>query len=79
MGLVHFLKFMAVVSVSLGVLNLLPVPVLDGGHLLFFAIEAVKGSPVSEKSQLVFQNIGVALLMSLMLLAVFLDVGRLFQ
>jgi regulator of sigma E protease len=79
MGLVHFLKFMAVVSVSLGVFNLLPVPVLDGGHLLFFAIEAVKGSPVSEKSQLVFQNIGVALLMSLMLLAVFLDVGRLFQ
>jgi regulator of sigma E protease len=79
MGLVHFLKFMAIVSVSLGVLNLLPVPVLDGGHLLFFAIEAVKGSPVSEKSQLFFQNIGVALLMSLMFLAVFLDVGRLFQ
>lgn len=79
MGLVHFLKFLAIVSVSLGVLNLLPVPVLDGGHLLFFAIEAVKGSPVSEKVQIVFQNIGVALLMSLMILAVFLDLGRLFE
>jgi regulator of sigma E protease len=79
MGLVHFLKFMALVSVSLGVLNLLPVPVLDGGHLMFFAIEAIKGSPVSEKAQLVFQNIGVALLMSLMVLSVFLDVDRLFQ
>lgn len=79
MGLVHFLKFMAIVSVSLGVLNLLPVPVLDGGHLMFFAIEAVKGSPVSEKVQIIFQNIGVALLMSLMVLAVFLDLGRLFE
>lgn len=79
MGLVHFLKFMAIVSVSLGVLNLLPVPVLDGGHLMFFAIEAVKGKPVSEKAQIIFQNIGVALLMSLMILAVFLDLGRLFE
>ena len=77
MGLVHFLKFMAIVSVSLGVLNLLPIPVLDGGHLLFFAIEAIKGSPVAEKAQSVFQNIGIALLMSLMILAVFLDLGRL--
>lgn len=79
MGLVHFLKFMAIVSISLGVLNLLPVPVLDGGHLLFFAIEAIKGSPVSEKAQIVFQNIGIAMLMSLMSLAVFLDIGRLFE
>lgn len=79
MGLVQFLKFLAIVSVSLGVLNLLPIPVLDGGHLLFFAIEAIKGSPVSEKSQIVFQNIGVAMLMSLMILAVFLDIGRLFE
>ncbi|NOQ35398.1 MAG: RIP metalloprotease RseP, partial [Methylococcaceae bacterium] len=78
MGLVHFLKFMALVSVSLGVLNLLPVPVLDGGHLMFFAIEAIKGQPVSEKIQIVFQNAGLLLLMSLMIFAVFLDVGRLF-
>jgi regulator of sigma E protease len=79
MGLVPFLKFMALVSVSLGVLNLLPVPVLDGGHLLFFAIEGIKGSPVSEKIQLFFQQIGIALLMSLMALAMFLDVHRLFS
>lgn len=79
MGLVHFLKFMALISVSLGVLNLLPIPVLDGGHLLFFAIEAVKGSPVSEKMQLFFQQIGIALLVSLMLFTMFMDVERLFQ
>ena len=78
MGFVHFLKFLAIVSVSLGVLNLLPVPVLDGGHLMFYAVEAIKGSPVSENIQIVFQQIGMFLLMSLMLFAVFLDIGRLF-
>ena len=79
MGLVHFIKFMALVSVSLGVLNLLPIPVLDGGHLMFFAIEGVKGSPVSEKIQIFFQQVGIALLVSLMALAMFLDIQRLFQ
>lgn len=79
MGLTHFLKFLALVSVSLGVLNLLPIPVLDGGHLLFFGIEAVKGSPVSEKKQLFFQQIGMALLFTLMVFAMILDIGRLFQ
>jgi regulator of sigma E protease len=79
MGFVPFLKFLALVSVSLGVLNLLPVPVLDGGHLAFYLVEAIKGSPVSDKVQLFFQKIGVALLMSLMFLAVFLDLGRLFK
>jgi regulator of sigma E protease len=79
MGLVHFIKFMALVSVSLGVLNLLPVPVLDGGHLLFFAVEAMKGSPVSDKIQAFFQQVGIALLMSLMALAMVLDVQRLFH
>ncbi|MEI6269131.1 MAG: RIP metalloprotease RseP, partial [Methylococcaceae bacterium] len=79
MGLVHFLKFMALVSVSLGVLNLLPVPVLDGGHLLFFGLEAIKGKPVSEKIQTFFQQVGIALLMSLMALAIVLDVQRLFN
>ena len=79
MGLVPFIKFMALVSVSLGVLNLLPVPVLDGGHLLFFALEAIKGSPVSEKIQTFFQQVGIALLMSLMALAMVLDVQRLFH
>jgi len=78
MGLVSFLKFLAIVSVSLGVLNLLPIPVLDGGHLLMFAIEAIKGSPVAESIQLVFQQVGMTALLALMILAVFLDVGRLF-
>jgi regulator of sigma E protease len=78
MGLVPFLKYLALVSVSLGVLNLLPIPVLDGGHLMFFAIEGIKGSPVSEKIQIFFQQIGIALLVSLMALAMFLDVDRLF-
>lgn len=79
MGLVHFIKFMALVSVSLGVLNLLPVPVLDGGHLLFFAVEGIKGSPVSDRIQLFFQQIGMTLLVSLMVLAMVLDVQRLFD
>lgn len=78
MGLVPFIKYLALVSVSLGVLNLLPIPVLDGGHLLFFAIEGIKGSPVSERVQIFFQQIGIALLISLMMLAMFLDVDRLF-
>jgi regulator of sigma E protease len=78
MGLVPFIKYLALVSVSLGVLNLLPIPVLDGGHLLFFAIEGIKGSPVSERVQIFFQQIGIALLVSLMALAMFLDVDRLF-
>lgn len=78
MGLTPFIKFLALVSVSLGVLNLLPVPVLDGGHLLFFAIEGIKGSPVSERVQMFFQQVGIALLVSLMALAMFLDVDRLF-
>ncbi len=79
MGLVHFLKFLAIVSVSLGVLNLLPIPVLDGGHLMFFVIEAIKGSPVSDKIQFYFQQVGIMMLMSLMIFAVFLDVGRLLE
>ena len=79
MGLVYFIRFMALVSVSLGVLNLLPIPVLDGGHLLFFGVEAIKGSPVSEKVQIFFQQIGMALLMLLMVTAVAVDVQRLFD
>lgn len=79
MGLVHFLKFMGLISVSLGVLNLLPIPVLDGGHLFFFALEGIKGQPVSEKIQLFFQKIGIVLLGLLMATAMFMDIGRLFQ
>jgi len=77
MGATYFLKFIAIVSISLGVLNLMPIPVLDGGHLLFFAIEAIKGSPVSVTVQLIGQQIGILLLFCLMGLAFFLDIERL--
>jgi regulator of sigma E protease len=79
MGLVYFIRFMALVSVSLGVLNLLPIPVLDGGHLMFFGIEAVKGSPVSEKAQIFFQQVGMALLLLLMATAMVVDIERLVE
>ncbi|MBS4051296.1 MAG: RIP metalloprotease RseP [Methylomonas sp.] len=79
MGFVAFLKFLGLISVSLGVLNLLPVPVLDGGHLLFYLVEVIKGSPVSDRVQMVFQQMGMLVLMSLMALALFLDLDRLFQ
>ncbi len=78
-GLVYFLKFLALVSISLGVLNLLPVPVLDGGHLLFFLIEALKGSPLSEEWQLQGQRIGIAILLALMGLAFYVDIARLLE
>lgn len=76
-GLGYFVKFLAVVSISLGVLNLLPIPMLDGGHLLYFAIEAVKGSPLSEQAQLQGQRVGLALLAALMTLAFYVDISRL--
>jgi regulator of sigma E protease len=78
-GLATFLGFLGIVSVSLGVLNLLPVPVLDGGHLLFYLLELVKGSPVSEAAQLLGQKIGIALLLALMSLAFYNDLVRLFD
>jgi regulator of sigma E protease len=76
-GFVQFLKFLALVSVSLGVLNLLPVPVLDGGHLAYFAVEAIKGGPLSEAAQALGQRIGLALLIGLMALVLYLDLVRL--
>ena len=75
-GFVYFLKFLAIVSISLGVLNLLPVPVLDGGHLLYFAIEAIKGSPLSEAAMLQGQKIGLVMLLGLMTLAFYVDIAR---
>ncbi|MCB1922240.1 MAG: RIP metalloprotease RseP [Gammaproteobacteria bacterium] len=77
-GFVYFLKFLAIVSISLGVLNLLPVPVLDGGHLLYFAIEGLKGSPLSEEAMLQGQRIGLLLLLGLMSLAFYVDILRVF-
>jgi regulator of sigma E protease len=76
LGIVAFLGFLAIVSVSLGVLNLLPVPLLDGGHILFYLIEGIKGSPLSESFQVIGQQIGLVLLLSLMGLALYNDILR---
>jgi regulator of sigma E protease len=78
-GLVYFLKLLAVISISLGVFNLLPVPVLDGGHLLFFAIEGVTGRPPSEAFMARGQQIGLALLLALMMLVFYQDILRLME
>jgi regulator of sigma E protease len=77
-GIITFLSFLAIISVSLGVLNLLPVPMLDGGHLLYYMIEAVKGSPVSDRTQIVGQQLGLVMLAGLMGLAFYNDLTRLF-
>lgn len=76
MGIDRFLMFLALVSISLGVLNLLPIPVLDGGHLLYYAFEAVRGKPLSETVQAWGQQIGIILLVGLMLLAFYNDITR---
>ena len=78
-GLSTFLYFLAVVSISLGVLNLLPIPMLDGGHLFYYLIEMIKGSPVSEAFELVGQKIGVVVLAMLMFIALYNDFQRLMQ
>lgn len=75
-GLVYFLGFLGLISVNLGIMNLLPLPVLDGGHLLFFGIEALLGRPVPEKVQDIAYRIGVILLMCLMAIALFNDFTR---
>lgn len=77
-GLVAFLQMMGLVSINLFILNLLPVPVLDGGHLVFYIIEAVKGSPLSLKKMELAQMVGMFLLMSLMVFALFNDFSRMF-
>jgi regulator of sigma E protease len=75
-GLIAFVSLLALVSISLGVLNLLPVPVLDGGHLLYYLIELIKGSPLSETVQNLGQQVGIAVLLLLMGLALFNDFSR---
>lgn len=77
LGMEYYLKFMALVSISLGVLNLLPIPVLDGGHLLYHMIEVVKRGPLSERAMEIGQQIGLSILLSLMAFAFFNDINRL--
>ena len=78
-GWLAYLNFLALISISLGVLNLLPVPVLDGGHLMFYLVEVAKGSPVSERALDIGQRIGLALLFTLMAFAIYNDITRLFS
>src|SRR5947208_3547169 len=77
-GILVFVGYLALISISLGVLNLLPVPLLDGGHLLYYFAEIIKGSPVSDRAFEVGQRIGMAMLAMLMALALFNDLSRLF-
>ncbi len=76
-GLTPFLSFLALISISLGVLNLLPIPLLDGGHLMYYLIELVKGSPVSEAFEIAAQRVGIAVLFMLMAVAFYNDLARL--
>lgn len=77
LGLTPFLSFLALVSISLGVLNLLPIPVLDGGHLLYYLVEAATGKAVSERWQLVLQRAGLVCIVILSAIALFNDLARL--
>jgi regulator of sigma E protease len=78
LGWITYLGFLALVSVSLGVLNLLPIPLLDGGHLVYYFAEIVKGSPVSERTMEIGQRLGLALLLGLTFFAFYNDLNRLF-
>ena len=76
-GVAAFLAFLAIVSISLGILNLLPIPMLDGGQIVYQVAEIIKGSPVSEKAQLIGQQVGIVLLLMLMSFAFYNDIARL--
>ena len=77
-GFIYYLGFLALVSISLGVLNLLPVPVLDGGQILFQLVEMAKGAPLSAEAQVIGQKLGIAMLVALMGFAFYNDITRLF-
>jgi len=75
-GLAAYIQFLALISVSIGLLNLLPIPMLDGGHLLYYAIEVFRGKPLEEKWQALGQRIGLAILAALMAIAFLNDFTR---
>lgn len=77
LGLSYYIKFLALISISLGVLNLLPIPLLDGGHLMYYIVEIIKGGPVSERVMEIGQQIGLALLAMMMAFAFYNDINRL--
>jgi regulator of sigma E protease len=76
-GVMNFFIFMAIININLGVLNLLPIPILDGGHLMFLGIEAIRKKPLNERVLAVSQRIGLALLLTLMAVVLYNDVMRL--
>jgi len=76
-GIVSFISFMAFISISLGVMNLLPIPVLDGGHLLYYSLELFSGRPLPERVGEIAQRAGMGILMALMAVALFNDIVRL--
>ena len=77
LGIVSYLNFLALISISLGVLNLLPIPLLDGGHLMYYTVEILKGSPVSDRIMEIGQKLGMSLLLVLMVFAFYNDINRL--
>lgn len=77
LGLASYLSFLSLVSISLGVLNILPIPLLDGGYLLYYLIEAILRRPVSERTKAMGMRIGIAIVLALVTLAVFNDFVRL--
>ena len=79
MGWLAYATFLALISISLGVLNLLPIPLLDGGHLMYYSVEIIKGSPVSERAMELGQRVGLALLLVVMAFAFYNDLNRLFS
>jgi regulator of sigma E protease len=78
-GWMNLLYFMGLLSVNLGVLNLLPIPVLDGGHLVFLTYEAIRRKPASEQAMIIAQKVGIALLGSLMIFVFYNDIARIVQ
>jgi regulator of sigma E protease len=79
LGWLAYATFLALISISLGVLNLLPIPLLDGGHLMYYSVEIIKGSPVSERAMELGQRVGMALLLVVMAFAFYNDLNRLFS
>jgi regulator of sigma E protease len=75
-GVAWFLGFLAIISLSLGILNLMPIPILDGGHIVMYVVEWIKGSPVSERTLIAGQYVGLGLLVTLMSLAFYNDIMR---
>ena len=78
LGWVAYLGFLAIISISLGVLNLMPVPLLDGGHLMYYFVEVIKGKPLSDRILDIGQRVGVVVLFGLMAFAIYNDIYRLF-